>query len=81
MVYCNFYHSLDIAVVEDFESVELEASEGPCITSPEEDVDGGGSDIEAVADVEGYFGIVLLLCLETILLMVKQIASQILTFE
>jgi hypothetical protein len=31
----------DAAVVEDFDSVDLETGKGPGITAPEEDVDGG----------------------------------------
>ena len=42
--------------VEDLYLVELELGEFPGITSPKEDVDGG-SDVEAAADVEGYFAV------------------------
>jgi hypothetical protein len=38
--------------MEDFNFVDLGACEGPGITSPEEDIDGG-NNIQATADVEG----------------------------
>jgi hypothetical protein len=36
-------HLVDTAAVKDFNFVELVTGDGPCIASPEEDVDGGGN--------------------------------------
>ena len=52
MMHCDPCHLMDTAVVENFESVELETGKGPSSPAPEEDVDGGGN-IEAEVDVEG----------------------------
>jgi hypothetical protein len=54
MVHCYADHSSDAAAVEDFNPFCLEGGESPGITSPEDDVDGC-SNVNAAADLEGYF--------------------------
>ena len=43
MMHGNADHSSDAAAVENFDPFDLELGDGPGITSPEEDVDGGAS--------------------------------------
>ena len=43
----------DAAVVEDFENFDLEAGEGPGVTSPEEEDADGRGNIEKAVDMEG----------------------------
>ena len=57
MMHYDANHSSNAAAVEDFYPVELELGEGPGITSPEEDVDDGGSNVEVAEDVEGYLAV------------------------